>query len=40
MVKVGDKAPEITLLDQDGNEWSLAGSLGEHKAWHLIYFYP
>jgi peroxiredoxin Q/BCP len=40
MVKVGDKAPEITLLDQDGNEFSLAGSLAEHKASHLIYFYP
>jgi peroxiredoxin len=40
MVKVGDKTPDIELLGQDGNEWSLAGSLAEHKAWHLIYFYP
>jgi peroxiredoxin len=40
MVKVGDKAPEIELLDQDGNEFSLAKSLAANKVWHLIYFYP
>jgi peroxiredoxin Q/BCP len=40
MVKVGDKAPEIELLDQDGNEFSLSGSLAANKVWHLIYFYP
>jgi hypothetical protein len=40
MVKVGDKAPEIELLDQDGNEFSLAKSLAANRVWHLIYFYP
>jgi peroxiredoxin len=37
MVKVGDKAPEIELLDQDGNAVSLSGLRG-HKV--LVYFYP
>jgi thioredoxin-dependent peroxiredoxin len=36
----GDKAPDFTLLDQDGNEFSLSGSLAADKVWHLIYFYP
>jgi len=40
MVKVGDKAPEIELLDQDGNEFSLAKSLAANKVLHLVYFYP
>jgi peroxiredoxin Q/BCP len=37
MLKPGDKAPDFTLLDQDGNPLALSGSI-EHKA--LIYFYP
>jgi peroxiredoxin Q/BCP len=37
MVKVGDKAPEIELLDQDGGEVSLSALQG-HKV--LVYFYP
>jgi thioredoxin-dependent peroxiredoxin len=37
MVKVGDKAPDIELLDQDGNAVSLSGLQG-HKV--LVYFYP
>jgi peroxiredoxin Q/BCP len=37
MLKPGDKAPDFTLLDQDGNEVSLSGQAG-HKA--LVYFYP
>jgi peroxiredoxin Q/BCP len=37
MLKPGDKAPDFTLLDQDGNEVSLSGHAG-HKA--LVYFYP
>jgi peroxiredoxin Q/BCP len=37
MVKVGDNAPDFTLLDQDGNEVSLSGQAG-HKV--LVYFYP
>ena len=40
MLKVGDKAPDFTLLDQDGNEFSLSGSLAAAKVWHLVYFYP
>jgi thioredoxin-dependent peroxiredoxin len=39
MLRAGDKAPLFTLLDQDGNPFSLATSL-ERKVWHLIYFYP
>jgi peroxiredoxin Q/BCP len=37
MLKPGDKAPDFTLLDQDGNEVSLSGQAG-HKV--LVYFYP
>ncbi len=40
MLKPGDKAPDFTLLDQDGNEFSLSESLKANKVWHLIYFYP
>jgi len=39
MLKTGDAAPDFTLLDQDGNEFSLAKSR-EGKGMHLIYFYP
>jgi peroxiredoxin Q/BCP len=39
MLNVGDKAPDFTLLDQEGNPFHLAESL-EAKVWHLIYFYP
>jgi hypothetical protein len=31
MVKVGDKAPEVTLLDREGKERSLAGSLASTR---------
>jgi peroxiredoxin Q/BCP len=37
MLKPGDKAPDFTLLDQDGTEVSLSGLQG-HKV--LVYFYP
>lgn len=37
MVKVGDEAPDFTLLDQDGEAVSLSGLEG-HKV--LVYFYP
>jgi peroxiredoxin len=37
MVKVGDKAPEFELLDQDSGSVSLSGLQG-HKV--LVYFYP
>jgi peroxiredoxin Q/BCP len=39
-LKPGDKAPDFTLLDQHGEEFSLKQSLKEKKVWHLIYFYP
>jgi peroxiredoxin Q/BCP len=39
MLKPGDKAPDFTLLDQDGEPLTLSKSL-ERKAWHLVYFYP
>jgi peroxiredoxin Q/BCP len=40
MLKPGDKAPDFTLLDQDGNSVTLSQSLKERKARHFIYFYP
>ena len=39
-LKPGDKAPDFTLLDQNGEKLSLKQSLKEKKTWHLIYFYP
>ena len=39
-LKPGDKAPDFTLLDQHGEQFSLKKSLREKKVWHLIYFYP
>ena len=39
-LKPGDKAPDFTLLDQNGEKFSLKQSLKERKVWHLIYFYP
>jgi peroxiredoxin Q/BCP len=36
----GDKAPDFTLLDQNGEPFSLSKSLKARKVWHLIYFYP
>jgi thioredoxin-dependent peroxiredoxin len=38
--KPGDKAPDFTLLDQDGEPFTLSKSLKQRKVWHLIYFYP
>ena len=35
--RVGDRAPDITLLDQDGTTRSLADQRGK---WVLVYFYP
>jgi peroxiredoxin Q/BCP len=37
MLKVGDKAPDFTLLDQDGEPFHLADST---PAEVLVYFYP
>jgi len=39
MLKQGDKAPDFTLLDQNGEPFTLSESL-KRKVWHLIYFYP
>jgi peroxiredoxin Q/BCP len=37
MLKQGDKAPDFTLTDQDGGDFSLSAQQG-HKT--LVYFYP
>ncbi len=37
MLNVGDKAPAFRLLDQDGQEHTLAEVKGQ---WALVYFYP
>ncbi len=39
-LKPGDKAPDVTLLDQHGQPFSLKRSLKERKVRHFIYFYP
>lgn len=36
----GDQAPDFTLLDQEGNKFTLSGSLKRRKVPHLVYFYP
>jgi peroxiredoxin Q/BCP len=40
MLKPGDKAPDFTLLDQEGNSFTLSRSLKERKVRHFVYFYP
>ena len=40
MLTQGDKAPDFTLLDQNGEPFTLSKSLKAKKVWHLIYFYP
>ena len=37
-LKIGDKAPNITLNDQDGNLWRLNDHLGKKNI--VVYFYP
>jgi thioredoxin-dependent peroxiredoxin len=37
MFSVGTKAPDFTLLDQDGKEHTLSSYVGR---WVLLYFYP
>ena len=37
MLKVGDKAPDFTLTDKDGNSVSLSDFLGKRV---VVYFYP
>ena len=36
--KVGDKAPRVSGVDQEGNKWKLAGEIGKNVV--LLYFYP
>ncbi|CAN5137091.1 thioredoxin-dependent thiol peroxidase [soil metagenome] len=36
----GDKAPEFTLLDQDGEPFTLSESLKQQRVSHLVFFYP
>ncbi len=36
----GDKAPDFTLLDQDGQPFTLSKSLEERKVPHFVYFFP
>ena len=40
MLKPGDKAPDFTLLDQNGEPFKLSKSIKERKVRRLIYFYP
>lgn len=37
MIKVGNKAPDFTLLDEDKVEHTLSNYIGK---WVLLYFYP
>ena len=37
-LKSGDKAPEFTLPDQDGQAFKLSDRMG--KGWTVLYFYP
>ena len=39
-LKPGDKAPDFTLLDQDGNTFTLSSDVKGRKVRTLIYFYP
>jgi peroxiredoxin Q/BCP len=39
-LKPGDKAPDFTLLDQNGEPFSLSKSLKARKVRHFVYFYP
>ena len=39
-LKPGDKAPDFTLLDQNGESFTLSKSLKQRKAKHLVFFYP
>ena len=39
-LRPGDRAPDFTLLDQNGDKFTLSKSLKQRKVWHLIYVYP
>jgi len=38
LLKVGDKAPHVKGVDQDGNKWKLSDDIGKNIV--LLYFYP
>ncbi|CAN5765617.1 thioredoxin-dependent thiol peroxidase [soil metagenome] len=40
MLKPGDKAPDFTLADQNGEPVTLSESLKQRTASHLLFFYP
>ena len=40
MLKPGDKAPDFTLVDQQGEKFKLSQSIKGSKAPHMIFFYP
>ncbi len=40
MLTRGDEAPDFTLVDQNGEPFTLSDSLRRRKAPHLIFFYP
>ena len=37
---VGDKAPNFTAIDDQGNEWRSADHFGKNEKITLVYFYP
>src|SRR5437879_7836312 len=39
-LKPGDKVPDFTLLDQNGEPFKLSKSIKDRKVRHLVYFYP
>ena len=39
-LKPGDKAPDFTLLDQNGEKVKLSKLIKERKGKTLVYFYP
>lgn len=39
-LKPGDRASDVTLVDQHGETFSLKQSLKENKVPHVLYFYP
>src|SRR5687767_9042359 len=40
MLTPGDKAPDFTLVDQEGSQFTLSESLKRRKVRHFLYFYP
>ncbi|MET0729117.1 MAG: thioredoxin-dependent thiol peroxidase [Acidimicrobiales bacterium] len=40
MLTAGDQAPDFTLLDQNGEPFTLSESLKKRKVRHFLFFYP